>query len=136
MREPLHRISGVALTPLEGMDATTSLLILSEMGLERTRWPTVQHCPSWLGLCPHPRVSGGKVWRRRTKPWAHRAATALRLAAACFPHRQRALGAFFRRMTARMGAPKAMTAPAHKLARLLSTMLKDGTAYVRQGMDA
>ena len=72
---------------------------------------------------------------RRTKPCANRAATALRLAAACLHHSQSALGAFFRRMKARLGAPKAITATAHKLARLVYSMLKHGTAYVRQGMD-
>ena len=123
------------LTQIEGIDETTSLVILSAIGLERTRWPTVQHFTSWWGLGPHHRVSGGKVWSRRTTPCANRAAPALRLAAACFHHRQRALGAFGRRMKARLGAPKAMTATAHTLARLLDTMRKDGTAYVRQGMD-
>ena len=135
VREPLHRMSGVDLTQIEGLDETTSLVIRSEIGLDMTRGPTVQHFTSWLGLCPHHRVSGGKVLSRRTKPCANRAATALRLAAACLYHSQSALGAFFRRMKARMGAPKAMTATAHKLARLLYTMLKYGTAYVRQGMD-
>ena len=135
VREPLHRISGVDLTQIEGLDETTSLVILSESGLDMTRWPTVKHCTSWLGLCPHHRVSGGKVLSRRTTPCANRAATALRLAAACFHHSQSALGAFFRRMKARMGAPKAMTATAHTLARLIYPMLKDGTASVRQGMD-
>jgi hypothetical protein len=135
VREPLHRISGVDLTQIEGIDETTSLVILSEIGLDMTRWPTVKHFTSWLGLCPHHRVSGGKVLSRRTKPCANRAATALRLAAACLHHSQSALGAFFRRMKARMGAPKAITATAHKLARLIYTMLKYGTTYVRQGMD-
>jgi transposase len=135
VREPLHRMTGVDLTQIEGIDETTSLVILSEIGLERTRWPPVKHFTSWLGLCPHHRVSGGKVLSRRTKPCANRAATALRLAAACLHHRQSALGAFFRRMKARLGAPKAITATAHKLARLVYSMLKHGTAYVRQGMD-
>jgi transposase len=135
VRAPLHRITGVDLTQIEGLDETTSLVILSEIGLDRHRWPTVKHYTSWLGLCPPHRVSGGKVLSRRTKPCANRAATALRLAAACLHHSQSALGAFFRRMKARMGAPKAITATAHKLARLLYTMLKHGTAYVRQGMD-
>jgi hypothetical protein len=136
VREPLHRITGVDLTQIEGLDETTSLVILSEIGLDRRRWPTVKHCTSWLGLCPHHRVSGGKVLRRRTTPCANRAATALRLAAACLHQSQSALGAFFRRMKARLGAPKAITATAHKLARLVDSMLKHGTAYVMQGMDA
>ncbi len=133
--EPLHRISGVDLTQIEGIDETTSLVILSEIGLDMSRWPTVKHFTSWLGLCPHHRVSGGKVLSRRTKPCANRAATALRLAAACLHHSQSALGAFFRRMKARLGTPKAITATAHKLARLVYSMLKHGTAYVRQGME-
>ncbi len=134
-REPRHRRSGVALTPSEGRDETTALVRLSAIGLERPRWPTVQHCPSWLGLGPHHRVSGGTVVRRRTTPWAHRAAPALRLAAACCSHSQSARGAVVRRMQARLGAPNALPATAHTLARLLSTMRTYGTAYVRQGMD-
>ena len=135
VREPLHRISGIALSQIEGLDETTSFIILSEIGLDMTRWPTVTHLTSWLGLCPHQRVSGGQVLSRRTKSCANRAATALRLAAAALHHSQSALGAFFRRMTARLGAPKAITATAHTLARLIYTMLKHGTAYVRRGMD-
>lgn len=135
VREPLHRITGVDLSQIEGLDETTSLVILSEIGLDMTRWPTVKHCTSWLGLCPHQRVSGGKVLSRRTKPCANRAATARRLAAAGLHHSQRAFGAFFRRMKARLGAPKAITATAHKFARLIYTMLKYGTASVRRGME-
>jgi hypothetical protein len=135
VRAPLHRLTGVDVTQIKGLDETTSLVIRSASGLDRRRWPTVKHCTSWVGLCPHHRVSGGTVLRRRPKPCANRAATALRLAAACLHHSQRAVGAFFRRMKARMGAPKAITATAHTLARLLSTMLKPGTASVRQGRD-
>ena len=90
VREPLYRLTGVDLTQIEGIDETTSLVILSEIGLDMTRWPTVKHFTSWLGLCPHHRVSGGKVLSRRTKPCANRAATALRLAAACLHHSQSA----------------------------------------------
>jgi transposase len=95
VRAPLHRLTGVDLTQIEGLDETTSLVILSEIGLERSRWPTVKHCTSWLGLCPHHRVSGGKVLSRRTTPCANRAATALRLAAACLHHSQRVPSAPF-----------------------------------------
>jgi transposase len=90
VREPLYRLTGGDLTQIEGIDETTSLVILSEIGLDRRRWPTVKHVTSWLGLCPHHRVSGGTVLRRRTTPGANRAATALRLAAACLPHSQSA----------------------------------------------
>jgi transposase len=134
-RAPLYRMTGVDLTQIEGIDETTALIVLSEIGCDMRRWPTVKHFTSWLGLCPHHRVSGGKVLSRRTKPCANRAATALRLAAACLHHSQSAVGAFFRRLKARLGAPKAITATAHKLARLIYSMLKHGTTYVMQGMD-
>jgi hypothetical protein len=97
---------------------------------------TVQHCTSWLGVCLHPRVSGGQVFSRQTKPCANRAATAVRLAAGSLHHSQSALGAFFRRMPARWGTPQASTATAHKLTRCIYTMLKHGTASVRRGMAA
>ena len=90
VRAPLHRIPGVDVTQIEGRDATTSLGILSEMGLDRPRWPPVTHCTSWLGLCPHHRVSGGKGLRRWTTPCANRAATAVRLAAAALHQSQSA----------------------------------------------
>ena len=116
-----HRMTGVDLTAIEGIDEPTALTIISEIGLDMGRWPTVKHFTSWLGLCPHHRVSGGKVLSRGTKPCANRVATALRLAASCLQRSQSALGAFFRRMKARLGTPKAITATAHKLARLIYT---------------
>lgn len=135
VRGSLQRVTGVDLTTIEGIDDTTALIIISEVGLDMSRWPTVKHFTSWLGLCPHQRVSGGKVLSRRTKSSANRVATALRLGAACLHHSHSALGAFFRRMKARLGTPKAITATAHKLARLIYTMLKHGTTYVQRGMD-
>jgi transposase len=134
VRGSRHRITGVDLTAIEGLDEPTALTIISEIGLDMGRWPTVQHFTSWLGRCPHHRVSGGKVLSRGTKPCANRVATALRLAASCLQRSQSALGAFFRRMKARLGTPKAITAPAHQLARLIYAMLKHGTAYVRQSL--
>jgi transposase len=134
VRGALHRMTGVDLTAMEGIDEPTALTIISEIGLDMGRWPTVKHFTSWLGLCPHHQVSGGKVLSRSTKPCANRAATALRLAASCLQRSQSALGAFFRRMKARLGTPKAITATAHKLARLIYMRLKHGTAYVRQNM--
>ena len=101
VRGSLQRVTGVDLTTIEGIDDTTALIVISEGGLDMRRWPTVQHCTSWLGLCPHQRVSGGKVLSRRPQACATRVATALRLGAACLHHSQSALGAFFRRMKAR-----------------------------------
>jgi len=90
------------------------------------RWPSEKHFASWLTLAPGTQVSGGKTLSGRTKPSASRAAAALRLAARSLHHSKSALGAFFRRLKTRLGAPKAITATAHKLARLIYRMLKCG----------
>jgi transposase len=135
VRTPLYRMAGVDLTALEGIEEETALVILSEIGTDMSRWPSVKHFCSWLGLAPCHKVSGGKVLSRRVRPGAHRVAVALRLAAGSVHHSYSALGAFFRRLRARLGAPKAITATAHKLARLIYSLLKHGTAYVQQSME-
>jgi transposase len=135
-RTPLSRMAGVDLTTIEGIEEGTALVILSEIGTDMHRWPSVKHFCSWLGLCPQHKISGGKVLSRRVRPGAHRVAVALRLAARTVQHARTALGAFYRRMRSRLGAPKAITATAHKLARLVYSLLKHGSAYVQQGLDA
>jgi len=87
-------------------------------------------------LCPQHKISGGKVLSRRVRPGAHRVTVARRLAARTLHHSQSALGAFFRRLKARLGTPKAITATAHKLARLVYSRLQHGSAYGQQGLDA
>ena len=132
----LNAMTGVDLTQIDGIDSLTALKVISEIGLDMTRWPTSKHFASWLGLCPGNKLSGGKRYRMRSKPSANRAATALRLAAQGVANSHSALGAYYRRMRARLGAPKAMTATAHKLARLVYSMLRYGTAYVDAGQQA
>jgi transposase len=134
-RSHLYRMTGVDLTGIDGIEAHTALKLIGEIGLDMTRWPTVKHFTSWLGLCPGNKITAGKVISSRTKPSANRAAAALRLAANSLHRSDSALGAFFRRMKARMGAPAAITATAHKLARLVYSMLKHGTQYVDAGQD-
>jgi len=112
-------MTGVDLPQIDGIDSLTALKVISEIGLDMTRWPTSKHFASWLGLCPGNKISGGKRFRIRSKPSANRAATALRLAAQGLANSHSALGAYDRRMRARRGAPKAMTAMAHKLARFV-----------------
>jgi transposase len=131
-RRPLYRMTGVDLTVIEGIEEPTALTLLGEIGLDMSRWPSEKHFCSWLGLCPQRRVSGGRVLSSHTKKSASRAATALRLAARSLERSKSALGAYFRRLKARLGAPKAITAAAHKLARLVYALLKHGTAYVAQ----
>ena len=129
-------MTGVDLTRIEGIDETIALIVISEIGLDMSTWPSEKHFTSWLGVSPQRRISGGKVLSSRTRPTTNRAAAALRLAAASLHHSQSALGAYFRRMKSRLGTSKAITATAHKLARLIYSMLKHGTAYVTQGLEA
>ena len=136
VRTSLYTMTGVDLTQIEGIDALTALQVVSEVGLDMTRWPTVTHFTSWLGLCPGNKISGGKRYRSRSKPTANRAVAALRLAAQSLSRSQSALGGSYRRIKARLGAPKAITATAHKLARVLYSMLRYGTPYVDVGQAA
>ena len=126
---------GVDLTRIDGIDIATALAIISETGADMSRFPSVRHFTSWLGLCPGTKISGGKILSSKTKRVANRAAQALRLAAAALRTSQSALGAYFRRLCSRMDKPKAVTAAAHKLARLIYTMLTRGSEYTDQGHD-
>jgi len=134
-RQHLHRLTGVDLTHIDGIDTPTALTVVGEIGFDMTRWPTEKHFASWLGLAPGSHLSGGKQRSGRTKPSASRAAAALRLAASSLYHSRSALGAFHRRLKARLGAPKAITATAHKLACLIYRMLRFGTDYLDRGQD-
>jgi transposase len=96
----------------------------------------VKHFTSWLGLCPGTKISGGKVLSGKSKRTANRAAQALKLAAAALKSSQSALGAYYRRMCARLDKAKAVTAAAHKLARLIYFMLTKGEEYTDQGQDS
>lgn len=129
VKSHLYRITGVDLTRVDGIDTNTALKLISEIGLDMTRWPTVKNFTSWLGLCPGSKISGGKVLSSRTKPSSNRAAAAFRLAAHGLHNSHSALGAFLRRKKAHRGSPKAITATAHKLARFVYTMIKYGSEY-------
>lgn len=135
LRVQLFKMCGVDLTRIDGIDVTTALAVVSETGADMSRFPTVKHFTSWLGLCPGTKITGGKVMSGKTKRCANRAAQALRLAAAALRSSKSALGAYFRRMCSRMDKPKAVTAAAHKLARLIYTMLTRGEEYTDQGQE-
>jgi len=134
LRGGVHRVAGVDLTRIDGIDGHTALKLISEIGTDMSRWETVKHFTSWLGLCPGNKRSGGRNISGRTKPCANRAAAALRLAANGLHRSQTALGGFLRRMKARLGAPKAITATAHKLARLVYFAMRNGWDYVDKGV--
>jgi transposase len=99
----LDAMTGVDLAQIDGIDELTALKVISEIGLDMTRWPTGKHFASWLGLCPGNKLSGGKRYRMRSNPTANRAATALRLAAQGFVKSHSALGAYYRRRSISRG---------------------------------
>jgi transposase len=134
LREELYRITGVDLTRIDGIQVQTAQVVISEVGVDMTRWPDEHQFASWLGLCPHNRITGGKVIRRGTKKVLNRAAQALRLAAQTLHRSKSYLGAKYRRLRARLDAPIAITAMAHQLARLIYRLLRYGTEYHDKGM--
>ena len=131
----LYRLTGVDLTQIDGVDELTIQKVLSEVGTDMSQWPTVKHFASWLRLCPNNKITGGKVKQTGVQPTQNRASTALRVAAASLHHSDSALGAYYRRMRARHGAPAAITATAHKLARIIYFMLKERKPYHDLGAD-
>jgi transposase len=133
LRTQLFKMCGVDLTRIDSIDVTTALAVISETGADMSRFPSEGHFASWMGLCPGTKITGGKVISGRTKRSANRAAQALRLAAASLRTSQSALGAYYRRLCARMDKPKAVTAAAHKLARLIYRMLTKGEEYTDRG---
>jgi transposase len=130
LHSALIRMTGVDLTDIEGIQSLTALKIVSEIGTDMSKWPSAKHFASWLCLCPGNKITGGRRLSGRTTPSANRVATALRIAAQSLWRSKSALGAFLRRIAARHGMPKAITATAHRLARMIYSMLRYGTDYV------
>ncbi len=135
LADELQRITGVDLTRIDGVDVIVAQTLVSEVGLDMSRWKTEAHFASWLGLCPDNRISGDKVLSRGTRHVLNRAANALRLGASTLLKSQTYLGAQYRRLRSKLGAPKAITAMAHRLARLVYRMLKYGQHYVDKGAE-
>ena len=134
LRLDVYRAFGVDLTQIPGINALTAQALLTEIGTDLSRFPTVGAFCSWLRLCPDPRISGGQILSAKTRPTKNRAALALRIAAQALHRSQTYLGEYFRRLKARLGAPKAITAVAHKLARIIYHMITaqqeyDGTVF-------
>lgn len=135
LRAHLIGMCGVDLTRIDGIEVTTAMKVLSEVGADMSRFQSAKQFASWLGLCPGTKISGGKVLSGASKRTANRAAQALRMAAVSLKSSQSALGAYYRRLCGRLDKAKAITATAHKLARLIYTMLTKGTEYVDKGQD-
>ena len=118
---------GVALTAVEGASIQTVLAFLGEVGTDVSKFATAEHFASWLGLCPNNRITGGRTLAAHTRKDSNRLATALRMAAQSFHRSKSALGDWFRRIRAKLGTKAAVTAAAHKLARILYAMVKHRT---------
>ena len=132
-RQGLANWAGVDLTRINGLGLAAAMKILSEIGPDLSRFETVKHFCSWLGLCPGTKISGGKILSAKTKRSANRVRQALKMAAMSLSHSSSALGAFYRRLCSRMDKPSANTATAHKLARMVYFMLTRGEDFVDQG---
>jgi transposase len=136
LRDALYKlVGGVDLTQIHGLGPYSALRIVAECGTDMSRWRTAKHFTSWLTLAPGNKISGGKVLSSRTRRSANRAATLLRIAAIGVGKSATALGAFFRRLAARVGKAKAVTATARKIAVILYNSLRYGAAYADPGVD-
>ena len=133
VRVALHALLGVDLTQIHGMGPALALKLVSECGTDLSAWPTAKHFTSWLSLAPSNKISGGKVLSSRTRRSSNRAAAALRLAAVTIGRTDTALGAFYRRLSARIGKAKAVTATARKIAVLFYNTLRHGMNYTDPG---
>ena len=135
MRNHLYKITGVDLTEIDGINGNSALQLISEIGIDMSLWPSEKHFASWLCLCPGNKKTGGRLISGKSRTNANRAASVLRMAAQSLARADCALGAFYRRMKSRIGAPKAITAAAHKIAKIVYNMLKYGRGYVDRGAD-
>jgi transposase len=135
LRAHLYQVAGIDFTQIPGLKTLTVQTIVSEVGLNPHAFPSEKHFASWLGLCPNNKITGGKIKKSSTKKVVNRAANAFRLAAQSLVNSHCALGAYFRRMRARLGSPKAITATAHKLACLYYQIWKSGGTYVEPGVE-
>jgi transposase len=132
---PLFQALGVDLTEVEGIDVGTALVVLAEIGVDVSRFPSEKHFASWLGLCPNTSRSNLRERKRSPRQGASRLKQAFRMCAQSVGRTRTPLGMFYRRIKSRIGGMGACTATAHKLARLVYRMLKYGRDYVKQGMD-
>jgi transposase len=132
---PLFQALGVDLTLIEGIDVGTALVILAEIGVDVSRFPTEKHFASWLRLCPPQDESNTTKKRRGHRKSTNRVAMALRLAARTVGRTMTPLGLFYRRIRSRIGGLGAVKATAHKMACLIYRMLKYGQDYVVQSME-
>lgn len=129
LRSEMYRLIGTDLTQINGISAITAQIFFSEIGQNLDKFPTKENFTSWLGLCPRNKISGGKILSSRTRPGLNRFAQSLKMAAISLWHSQSYLGSYFRIMRAKHGSPRAITATAHKLARIIYSLVKTGKQF-------
>lgn len=135
VRSSLYQVLGLDLTQIHGLGPSLALKLVSECGTDMSRWPSPKHFTSWLCLSPGNKISGGKILSSKTRRSSSRAAATLRLAATTLGKTSTALGAFYRRLSARVGKAKAITATARKIAVLFFNALRHGMQYIDPGAD-
>lgn len=135
VRAVLYPLVGIDLTQINGIGPSLALSLIAECGTDLGRWPTAKHFTSWLTLSPGSKISGGKVLSARTRKTTNRVAAHLRLAAVTLGRTDTALGAFYRRLSARVGKAKAVTATARKIAVLFYNAMRFGMDYRDPGAD-
>lgn len=133
----MHRLLGTDLTRIDGVSDLTAHVFFTEVGPDLSKFSTVGHFCSWLGLCPQNKISGGRILSSGTRPGTNRFAHALRISANSLWSSKSYLGNYFRRLRSRHGAPKAITATAHKLARIIYHLVKnqkefDDTVFAKE----
>ncbi|WP_454743552.1 IS110 family transposase [Cupriavidus necator] len=135
VRTLMYQLAGVDLTKIDGIGPYLAVRLIAECGTDLSRWSTAKHFTSWLTLSPGCKVSGGKVLSSHTRKTTNRVAALLRLAAVTVGKSSTALGAFYRRLGARIGKAKAVTATARKIAVLFYNAMRFGTQYADPGAD-
>ena len=135
VRAALYALLGVDLTQINGIGPSVALKLVAECGTNLSSWPTAKHFTSWLTLAPGNKISGGRILSARTRRTSNRITSLLRLAAVNVGKTDTALGAFYRRLSARIGKAKAVTATARKIAVLFYNTLRFGMAYQDPGAD-
>lgn len=129
VRPAMYQLAGTDLTQIHGIGPFLALRLIAECGTDLSRWPTAKHFTSWLALAPGCKISGGKVLSAHTRKTSNRLTVALRLAAVTVGRSNTALGAFYRRLAARIGCAKAVTATARKIAVLFYNAMRFGMDY-------
>lgn len=136
VRAALYGVLGTDLTQIHGLGPSLALKLVAECGTDLRAWKTAKHFTSWLCLAPGNKISGGKLLSSKTRRSSSRAAALLRLAATTIGRSDTALGAFYRRLSARIGKQKAVTATARKIAVLFYNAIRHGMTYQDQGAAA